>query len=108
MQPNKDGDKLLSIAYKSFLERRKQGFSKSDAAFFEDGYCSSNPYLSKWNEDDIDDTLNQLRKEGMVKCDIIGNFSITEEGLGYMESRFKDRLDSIIDYISKLTQIIKQ
>lgn len=108
MQPNKDGDKLLCIAYKSFLERRKQGFSKSDAAFFEDGYFSSDTYLSKWNEDDIDDTLNQLRKEGMVKCDIIGNFSITEEGLGYMESRFKDRLDSIIDYISKLTQIIKQ
>ena len=106
MQPNKDGDKLLCIAYKSFLERRKQGFSKSDAAF-EDGYFSSDTYLSKWNEDDIDDTLNQLRKEGMVKCDIIGNFSITEEGLGYMESRFKDRLDSIIDYISKLTQIIK-
>ena len=107
MQPNKDGDKLLSIIYKSFLERRKQGFSKADAAFFEDGYFSSDTYLSKWNVDDLLDAIGHLHDLVMFKRYKNDNFKLTEMGINYMENRFKDRLDSIIDYISKLTQIIK-
>jgi len=106
MQPNKDGDKLLSIIYKSFLERRKQGFSKADAAFFEDGYFSSDTYLSKWNVDDLEDAIGHLHDLGMVKRDINDNFKLTEMGINYMENRFKDRLDKLLDYISKFVQLM--
>ena len=106
MQPNKDGDELLSIIYKSFLERRKQGFSKSDAAFFEDSYFSSDTYLSKWNVDDLEDAIRHLHDLGMVKRDINDNFKLTEMGINYMENRFKDRLDKLLDYISKFVQLI--
>ena len=102
MELTKDADKMICCIYKTFLQRRKDGINKSQAAQFEDTYFSTDNKLSSWPYGDISDTLFEINKKKLVKSNICGGFKLTDNGIFYMENRFKNGLSEVIDFLSKL------
>ena len=46
--------------------------------------------------------VNKLKSNKLINLDILGNYSLTSDGIIYMEHRFQNKVDKVIDYISKL------
>lgn len=102
MELTKDADKMICCIYKTFLQRRKSGISKSSAKQFSDDYFQSDKQLSSWLPDDLDDALLEIGRAGLVAVYLGGNFDLTDSGIIYMENRFKNGLNEVLDFISKL------
>lgn len=102
MALTKLADKVICCIYKEFLERRKNGESLSDSGHFESDFYTSIPFLSKMQESDIDTVLQELRKNGYIKLSIIGSFRLTDDGLIYMENRFGDKAETVLEWINKI------
>ena len=101
MQVTKDADKLVCNIYKTYLSRRNNGLTKSEAKSFDSDFYIEIPSLSSWSEDDIDETLNELKRAGFIKKYIYGDFQIQDDFIIYMENRFKNGLTEITDFISR-------
>jgi hypothetical protein len=97
-----DADKMICCVYRTFLQRRKNGSSKSVARYFYDDYFKTDEKLSSWIPADLDDTLLEIGRAGLVQVYIGGNFELTDLGIIYMENRFKNGLIEVVDFISKL------
>lgn len=97
----KDADKLLCCIYKIYLERRKSGMSKSDSKEFQDDFYKSDNHLSSWSDDDISDTLEELKKNNHVRLFIDGSFTLENNAIIYMENRFKNGLTEVLEILSK-------
>ena len=92
-----DADKLICTVYKEYLSKRKHKVSKSNAKLFSlEDFCNSNP---DFNYDDAYDTLSELKSNGLVKKFITANFELTDTGIVYMESRFLNNIDKVIEYL---------
>ena len=85
-----------------FLSRRKSGTSKTEARCFDDNFYTEDKHLKSWNPVDVSETLQELKKLKLVMVDILGNITITDEGIVYMEGRFKGTLENVLEYISKI------
>lgn len=96
-----DADKMICCLYKEYLSRRKHGVSKLNARRFQDEYFGSDNILSKWLSSDISDTLLELGQKKYLKVFIGGDFEFQDEAIIYMESRFKNGLIEITDFITK-------
>lgn len=97
-----DADKMICCIYKTFLQLRKSGEAKATARRFKNDYFSSDSKLSKWHAEDISETLLELGKVGLVKIYLGGDFVLTDDGIIYMENRFKNGLNEVTDFISRL------
>lgn len=97
----KDADKLICCIYKEYLEKRKSGIPKKQAKEFDGSFYRNIKALSSWNSSDISDTLRELHDKKFIFEDIIGNISINDSAIIYMENRFKNGLNEITDFISK-------
>lgn len=102
MELTKDADKMICCIYKTFLQRRKNGIAKSEARRFNDDYFSTDDKLSSWSDGDISDTFLEIGRAKLIQIYIGGNFDLTDSGIIYMESRFKNGLTEVVDFISKL------
>ena len=102
MELPKAADKLCCGTYKSYLAQRKAGISKANAKHFAFDFYKEIPVLSLWSEDDIDETLNELKRAGFIKKYIDGGFQLQDSFIIYMENRFKNGLTEVTDFISKL------
>lgn len=101
MELTRDADKMICCIYKTFLQQRKDGLPKSVARRFDDNYFKSDNDLSSWLEDDLTETLLELGRSKLVQIYIGGDFELTDSGIIYMESRFKNGLNEVTDFISK-------
>lgn len=101
----KDADKLICYIYKEYLERRKSGISKSEAKEFEGNFYSNIKALSKWNSADMSDTLQELHDKKYIKKNVLGDFSLLDSSVVYMENRFKNGLSDVMDFISSLPSL---
>ena len=101
----KDSDKLICVMYKSYLEKRKSGISKSEANQFKSSHAIHEDLLPKWLFDDVDDTCRELSRAGLIECSWYDNNAynvrISDLGISYMENRFKNGLSEVIDFITK-------
>lgn len=102
VQLTKKADALIGIIYKRYLERTKSGESESTSRDFESDFYSKTSDLYSWSEDDFDVRFMELANNRLIKVYIGGEFRITDEGLIYMENRFKNGIKDVIDLISKL------
>lgn len=102
----KDADTMICCLYKEYLERVKIGSPKKDSRKFKPEYFSSNLPFSNWHSSDIDMTKSELVRLSYLKADIIGNISFTDDGISYMENRFKNNLKELCECISKLTNLV--
>lgn len=101
MEFSKDGYKLACIIYKEYLNKRKNGVSKLESKYFGYNFYKDIPELKSENEDDIDATLSELNHAGFLEKYVDGGFKILDEGIIYMENRFKNGIGELIDIISK-------
>ena len=101
MELTKDADKMICVIYKSFLQSRKNGHSKAEARRFSESALKSFSTFESWHPQDINDTLLEIGRKGLVKIYIGGDFELTDSGIIYMENRFKNGLLEVTDFISK-------
>ena len=101
MQLTKDADKLSCNVYKSYLSQRKNGISKISTKQFSSDFYAEISALSSWSDDDIDDTLDELKRAGFIKKYIDGGFQLQDDFIIYMENRFKNGLAEVTDFIAK-------
>lgn len=98
----KDADKMMCCIYRTFLQRRKDGMSKPLAKCFEENYFLTDSKLASLNPDDLSDTLCEIGRLKLVRVFIGENFDLTDSGIIYMENRFKNGLNEVLDAISKI------
>jgi hypothetical protein len=101
MNLTNDADKLACIVYKQYLHMRNDGMSKANAKHFNHNFYTNIACLSKWHPDDIDETINELKRSGLVKKYMDGGFVLLDEFIIYMETRFKNGIIEVTDFISK-------
>lgn len=97
----KESDKFLCLIYKDYLERRKNGEPKREAKRFESTYLESLVPLYQWHPQDISEAKMELGKKHLIKNWIGTGFYIEDDGIIYMENRFKNGLKEITDFIAK-------
>ena len=86
----KDTEKAFKILYCEYRKRRKSGMSKSSAVCFEDGALTSVNAFSKWDPADINFAMNELKKNGFIRMNILGDIQLNESGIEYMENKPKE------------------
>lgn len=79
-----------------------QTLSKPDAKEFDANFYEIIKPISKWNSDDIFDTLHELKNAGFLKMYITSDFSLNGEAIVYMENRFKNGLSEVTKYLADL------
>lgn len=94
-------DKFLCSTYKTFLERRTQGYSLDRSKQFKNNFEQREPYILDFNIEDVGDILDELKSIGFVKEWVSGDFLLTNNAIIYMEKRFKNGLIELTDFIAK-------
>ena len=98
----KDSYNVLCVIYKVYLQNRKLGSSKEQAHGFTDYEFFGKEYLPKTHIDDIYSAIIELKNNNYIKLYVDGGFLLTDDGIALMENRFKSRLSSVMEFISKL------
>jgi len=110
VQLTKEADALICLLYKEYLQKRKNGTPKAQAKFFDSSIEIQAKIIPTWTPEDTDETCWELHRSGLLNClkaDCIAYMSqLTDEGIIYMENRFKDGLDSVLDYLGKIKGLI--
>lgn len=105
-----DADKLLCVLYKSFLEKRKNGISKSNAKVFGSSHNIHKELLPSWIFEDVDDTCRELSRNGFLNClwgdDIAFQVSLSDTAIVYMENRFKHGLSEVAKFVANFLPFI--
>lgn len=102
MQLTKDTDKMFCLIYEEYLNRRKAGDSKSSAIRFYHPEALQSEFLQGIHEDDIRSAIHELHRNGLIKKYTDDSFVLSDNGIIYMENRFKNGLKEVLEYISVL------
>lgn len=104
MELTKDSEKLICLMYKSYLKKRRSGYSKSDANNFGSSHDIHESLCPNWIFDDVDDTCRELSRAGLLNCCWADNIAyivqLSDSGIIYMENRFKNGLKDVVDFLS--------
>lgn len=100
MQLTRDADYFICSIYKEFLLRVKQELPKSQSKRFSKD--SIPDLIPKINSADISDIKEELKSKSLITRDILGNIELTDNAIIYMENRRLNKLEKIIEYLSKL------
>ncbi len=106
----KDADALLCALYKEYLQKRKDGTPKDTAKILGSADEIQKKIVPEWNLGDVEGTLRELEEAGMISVFDADNtvyFSqLINEGIIYMENRFKNGLSDLLDYLQKVKSIL--
>lgn len=105
IQLSKYNDLVICSLYKHYLEKIKNGSSKSDARWFGSSDDIQETLLNNFSKDNVAIFCWELHSKGLLKCnpgdDIANEIYLTNEGIIYMENRFKNNFIELTDFISK-------
>lgn len=105
-----DAKYLLASMYKSYVEKRKAGSLKKDAIYFGNLDDLHRNIMSEWPREDVQSTCFELRKHGLISGTPVGGtinmINLRTEAIAVMETKFKDRVDSILEYAIKIKSLI--
>lgn len=103
---SKDADRLICLIYKYYLELKNNGFSKTDAKSFGNSRNVNQKIIPEWSFEDTDDTCRELDRASLLDIFYADNecaeISLSDNGIIYMENRFFNKIDKLVDYIDKL------
>ena len=106
----KDADALICLLYKLYSQQLKNGASKREAMMFgsaEDVQASIAP---KWTVDDTNEILRELHRAELIGCQygdgVVTYCHLSTDGIIYMENRFKNSIDNVLDYLGKIADIL--
>lgn len=77
----RDADRVICTIYKLYLEKVDRGLAKTDAKRFNREWFLEDTKLSQWNQRDLDATILELGRKGLIKIWIDGSFLITDSGI---------------------------
>lgn len=105
-----DAKFLLASMYKSYVEKRKDGSLKKDAISFGDLDDLHRDIMPEWPREDVKSTCLELKKHelitGVPAGGTIVRITLYTESIAIMETKFKDRVDLILDYPIKIKSLI--
>lgn len=100
----KDAEKLLCTLYKEYLERRKNGLSKSEANYFDSSDEINQRFFPEWTSDDTSDICWELKRANLIFCfpgdDLANEVSLTSDAIIRMENRFKNGIVDVLKFLS--------
>lgn len=64
----RDAEKLISLLYELYLERRESGMPKAKAKHFGGSNLIREKLLIDWSIADIDETCRELSRAGFLNC----------------------------------------
>lgn len=94
----RETEKAFKILYCEYKRRRKAGAPKVDAVEFEDTAIGKIPAFQKWLPADITYAVQELDAAKYVKQNILGNITLLESGIEYMESKPKEFFEGLSDF----------
>ncbi|MEF2919861.1 MAG: hypothetical protein U0O22_05245 [Acutalibacteraceae bacterium] len=105
-----DSDALICLLYKSYLESRKRGNTREKSKLFGSVTDIKTNFVPNWLEDDIFDCCIELRQADLISYIVADNsafhINLTNSGIIYMEERFENKVNSILEYIGKIKSLI--
>lgn len=102
----KDTEKAFVIIYSEYLRRRSFGTAKNQAVQFESAKLKAIDAFSKWNPDDIRYCLQELCKLNYLKMDILGELTLQEAGIEYMESKPMEYFSAFAGVVKGIAELI--
>lgn len=106
----KDSDALICALYREYLQRRKNGIAKGQAKILGSAQRIHETIVPKWIFGDVEETLRELARAGVLTClnadDTVYLATLSDQGIIYMENRFKDGLAEVLGYIEKIKSIL--
>lgn len=96
---SRDAQFVQAKLYKAYLEQRKNGYGKGLAREIADDKISE--LFADKNRGDVIDALDELKRNGLIKSDIIGNIYLCDALIISMENRFKDGLNEVLSFLSQ-------
>ncbi len=103
MELTKETSKVVASIYEIYLNRRKEGKSKTESKQFENNFYKDIKALSDWQSADISDALRELNNAHFIKRYVGGSFYIEDVLIIQMENRFKSSIVEVTKYIADLT-----
>ncbi|KMT58928.1 hypothetical protein [Paenilisteria newyorkensis] len=105
-----DAKYLLSRMYACYLERRKNGDSKADAIEFNEIDSIREKLMPEWSMEDVEFTCFELHShnyiQGMALENTLSFIKLSTKAIAGLESTFKDRIDSVLEYGAKIKNVI--
>ncbi|MCS8616349.1 hypothetical protein [Latilactobacillus curvatus] len=106
-----DAKFLLSKMYAQYISARNSGKSKPESRM-----CATDiselqeSLMPEWSDEDILDTCFELRSKeliyGFAAGDTLSRISLTTDAIAVLEVSFKDKLDTVLDYATKIKGLI--
>lgn len=102
-------DAFICILYKSYLEKRSSGASLEDARST-GNIDELMQTLPKWSKSDIETCCDDLKKKGLMWYksgdDTVWDSGLTDNGIIYMENRFKNKVENVIEHVKTIASFI--
>lgn len=102
----KDADKLICVIYKEYLTRIKDGTPKRNAKEFPDHLSWPDSFHQEFSDDDIMETIPELKQAGFIDLYIHGGFQLKPDAIIYMEQRFPDGISGVLEWMAKFKSAI--
>lgn len=99
----KETEKAFAILYCEYKRRRSFGTAKQEAVFFESTKATKINAFSTWNPADISYAMRELKAAGYVKIDILGDVTLLESGIEYMENKPKEFFGIVSNFFDLVT-----
>ncbi len=110
IQLTKDSEALICLLYKNYLESRNNGDSRESAKQFGNIPDIQSNFVPNWLEEDVLDCCFELGTAKLISYIPADNtamyIELTNAGIIYMEGRFENKVNYVLDYINKIKSII--
>lgn len=111
IQLTQDAEYMLCELYSAYLARRKNGELNENARGFGNSATIQEKYIPQWPINDIDTAAHELERKGLIACQfadgtLYAACTLTDDAIVYMENRFGNKLDKLIQRIAALRTII--
>lgn len=103
----RDSAVLLSEMYDDFKNRRKSGSSREEARRFLPFFWKDMKKLSNYTDEDIRACIQELKRKGIVEADILGNATLTDDGISFSELKLKRFLKEVFGIVTGSASAIK-
>lgn len=104
----KDAKYLISVLYKEYLFRRKQGKSKNESDLFLD-VRDVQKLVPHWSIDDTTTVCNELKNKELIDCRYANDrpmyIHLTTDAISILENKFKNDLQTVVGYIKDFKDI---
>lgn len=110
IQLTKESDYLICSLYKKYLQNRADGISKENSKSMGGSKEIQQTIFPNMSLDDVDETCRELSRAEMLDCYFADNTiyiaTLTDKAIIYMENRFENNVNKVIDFIAKLKSMI--